>query len=204
MKHLEFKHHPLCSLLLLLACAIAAFADDPRLVLNTGGHTSVINKVIFTRDGKYLISAGDDKVIRVWEVATGRLARTLQGEIGDGSAGKIFAMALSPDERILAVGGWLAGDLPNRHAIRLHDFRTGAVVGLLKGHENVILALAFAPDGRTLVSGSFDHTARVWDLTTRQPAYPPLRGHTGFIYAVAFSPNGKRIVTGSDDATLKL
>jgi len=187
-----------------LAFAVCAFADEPRLALNTGGHTSIIKDVVFTRDGKYLISAGDDKVIRVWEVETGRLARTIQGEIGDGNEGKIFAMALSPDERYLAVGGWLAGEPTNRQAIRLHDFRSGAV-GLLKGHEDVINALAFSPDGRYLVSGSGDRTARVWDLETRPMKQAHLlSGHADAIYAVAFSPDGRRIVTGSDDDTLKL
>ncbi|MBI1764504.1 MAG: WD40 repeat domain-containing protein, partial [Acidobacteria bacterium] len=202
------KHIPLHSFwLLLLAAAVCARADDPRLVLNTGGHTSTIWKVIFTRDGKYLISAGEDKVIRVWDVETGRLARTIQGEIGDGIEGKIYAMALSPDERYLAVGGLLVGDRANASAIRLHNFRTGAVVGtLLKGHDNIILALAFSPDGRYLVSGSGDHTARIWDLVANpiKEAYPPLRGHTKEIYAVAFSPDGKQIATGSYDYTLKL
>src|SRR5689334_5217897 len=164
------KPGPLSSVWLLVlmpALTVGAPADEPRLVLNTGGHTSIINDVIFTRDGKYLISAGDDKVIRVWEVETGRLARTIQGEIGDGNDGKIFAMALSPDERYLAVGGWLVGESVNRQVIRLHDFRSGEVVGLLKGHENVVLALAFSPDGRYLVSGGGDKTARVWDLAAR-------------------------------------
>jgi len=190
---------------LLLAFAVCGFADEPRLALNTGGHTSVINDLIFTRDGKYLISAGDDKVIRVWEVETGRLDRTIQGEIGDGDEGKIYAMALSPNERYLAVGGWLAGDLSNRHAIRLHDFRSGAVVGLLQGHENVILALAFSPDGRYLVSGGGDETARVWDLKARPMKQAHLlSGHTDDIYAVAFSPDGRRIVTGSNDHNIRL
>src|SRR5262245_53187993 len=127
---------------LLFASAVYAFATEPRLALNTGGHTSAISGCIFTRDRKYLISAGVDKVIRVWEVETGRLVRTIQGEIGDGDEGKIYAMTLSQDDRYLAVGGWLTGDLINTRAVRLHDFRSGAVVGLLKGHENVIGALA--------------------------------------------------------------
>jgi WD40 repeat protein len=190
---------------LLFAFAVCAFAAEPRLALNTGGHTSLIKEVIFTRDGKYLISAGHDKVIRVWEVETGRLARTIQGEIGAGNDGMIFAMALSPDDRYLAVGGWLAGGPANRRAIRLHDFRSGEVLGLLKGHESVILDLAFSPDGRYLVSGSADETALVWDLEARPMKLAHfLSGHTNLIYAVAFSPDGRRIVTGSDDDTLKL
>lgn len=200
---MSFK--PILLAILLLIFTSNVVADDPRLVLNTGGHTSLIRKVIFTRDGKYLISAGDDKVIRVWEVGTGRLARTIQGEIDDGDVGKIYAMALSPDERILAVGGWLARERTNRNAIRLHNFLTGEVLNpLLKGHADVITVLAFSPDGHYLVSGSTDGTARVWDLEARKETYPPLRGHTNSIYAVAFSPDNKRIVTSSDDHTLRL
>ena len=79
------------ALMLMLAAAGAA-ADDPRLVIDSGGHTAIIRKIIFTRDGKYLISAGDDKVIRVWDVETGKVARTIQGQIGEGSEGKILVL----------------------------------------------------------------------------------------------------------------
>ena len=60
---------------------------------------------MFTPDGKQLVSAGDDKVIRVWDWQAAKTIRTIRGQVADGPEGKIFAMALSPDGRWLAVGG---------------------------------------------------------------------------------------------------
>lgn len=199
-----FRNLVLCLALLLVPTAVRA-TDDVRLVIDSGGHTALILKVIFTHDGRYLVSAGNDKVIRVWDLATGNTIRTIQGEIGEGEEGKIFAMALSPDNRVLAVGGWLAGTQENRYAIRLHDFSTGEVIALLRGHENVVLSLDFSPDGRYLVSGSADKTVRIWDVARdRMMQAFSLPGHSDRINDVAFSPDGKRIASGSFDKTLIL
>jgi WD40 repeat protein len=110
---------------------------------------------------KYLVSAGDDKVVRIWDIATRKTVRTIRGQIGDGPEGKIHAAALFPNNKYLAVGGWLAGDLRSRHALRLHVFHSGAVIGLLKGHTNVVNSLAFSPDSQHLASGRADHTVRL-------------------------------------------
>ena len=76
----------------------------------------------------------------------------------------------------------------------------------LHGHRGPITALALSPDGRWLVTGSADATARVWDLTAANPAATAieLRGHGGPITALALSPDGRRLVTGSADATARV
>src|SRR5262245_1106321 len=113
----------------LVLCLWAAYvaAEDPRLVIDTGGHQALIRKIMFTSDGKYLVSAGEDKVVRVWDVQTGATVRTIRGQIGDGPSGKLFAAALSRDDRYLAVGGYLTGDEKpkDRDAIRIHNFQNG-------------------------------------------------------------------------------
>ena len=63
--------------------------------------------------------------------------------------------------------------------------------------------LAFRPDGRAVLVGFDDHTARVYGTTSGQPLCPPLR-HQGMVAAVAFSPDGKLAVTGSQDATARI
>ncbi len=73
----------------------------------------------------------------------------------------------------------------------------------LKGHTDDVDAVAFSADGKRIVTGSSDKTAKVWDAQTGQVTLT-LNGHTNFVTAVCFSPDGKRIVTGSWDKTAKV
>ena len=230
---------------LLLSPPARALGAEPQLVIDTGGHKAKIKDVMFTPDGRQLISVSNDKTIRIWDTGSGELLRTLRGQTGAGPEGKLFAGALSPDGRWLAVGGWLPGRPKSRDAIRLIDLKAppGTPVRLLKGHTNAVLSLAFSPDGQRILSGSGDDTARLWDVSTPLDTGPStaleagvstpldtgvstpldtgvstaleaglqtgktlkiLRGHEAPIYAVAFSPDGARLVTGSDDHTLRL
>jgi WD40 repeat protein len=144
--------------------------------------------------------------VRVWDLKTGKTVRTLRGQIGAGDEGKIYAMALSPDERWLAVGGLLTGNSSEKTALRLYNFPTGKLVTLLKGHTNVVAGLAFSPNSRYLVSGqggSSNQVAIIWDIN-KQKQLHILKGHTDRIYASAFTPDSKRVVTGSYDHSLRL
>jgi len=172
--------------------------EEPILVINPQGHSAMIWDVMFTPDGATLISVSDDKTIRLWDVATGDLIKTIRGQIGAGHEGKLFAGALAPDGKVLAVGGY-----PSAWGIRLFNIQSGEQIGLLKGHTNVIHALAFSPDGRRLASGSFDKTVRIWDVS-RQQEFAKLEGHTDSVYGVAFSPDGKKVASASFDGTLRL
>jgi WD40 repeat protein len=73
----------------------------------------------------------------------------------------------------------------------------------LKGHTGWIAALAFSPDGKTLASGSGDHTVNLWDAATGQVKHT-LKGHTDYVAAVAFSKDGALLATGSFDGTAKI
>jgi WD40 repeat protein/serine/threonine protein kinase len=73
----------------------------------------------------------------------------------------------------------------------------------LRGHLAPVVAVAFSPDGQRIVTGSYDHTARVWDAE-QGAELMVLRGHDHEVKAVAFSPDGRLIVTGSADRTVRL
>jgi WD40 repeat protein len=70
-------------------------------------------------------------------------------------------------------------------------------------HQGVVSAVAFSPDGKILLTGSLDSTARLWDAATGRPAGPPLT-HRSTVRAAAFSPNGKTVITASEDNTARL
>jgi WD domain, G-beta repeat len=77
---------------------------------------------------------------------------------------------------------------------------------VLAGHEGEVYAAAISRDNRWLVTGSYDKTARLWDLSAKDPTADPvvLRGHEGEVYAVAISPDNRWLVTGSADNTARL
>ena len=173
--------------------------DKPILVLDAGGHTASVHKVLFTPDGKELITVSNDKTIRIWDAATGEVLRVLRPPIGIGSEGKLYAAALSPDGKTLAVGGFTTDD---RRVVNIYQISlaTGSLERILRGHVNSIAALAFSPDGKRLASGSGDKTARLWNIATGD-CEQSLEGHTKGIYGVAFSPDGQQLATASYDKT---
>ena len=195
-------------LLLGLAFSSVALAADtpekPILVLDSGGHTSIVKKVRFTPDGKELISVSEDKTIRFWDVASGEPTRVLRPPIGPGNEGRLYAAALSPDGRTLAVGGLgLKDALGSIYLISTH---TGRIERVLKGHTRVIISLAFGvpPGGRLLLaSGSGDKTARIWDVAAGV-CQCVLKGHTDRVQGVAFAPDASGLATASFDKTARI
>ena len=73
----------------------------------------------------------------------------------------------------------------------------------LVGHVGLMSGVAFSPDGSRIVSGSWDKTARVWDVATGV-ALATLSGHKSWVNSAAFSPDGNRIVSASWDKTARV
>jgi WD40 repeat protein len=73
----------------------------------------------------------------------------------------------------------------------------------LRGHTMEVTAAGFSPDGRRLVTASYDGTARLWDAATGRELRA-LKGHFGAIFAAAISPDGRRVATGSSDETVRV
>jgi WD40 repeat protein len=71
------------------------------------------------------------------------------------------------------------------------------------GHSGSVYSIAIAPDGKTALSGSWDHTLRLWDLASGREI-KKFEGHSGFVSSVAFAPDGKTALSGSWDGTVRL
>jgi WD40 repeat protein len=69
----------------------------------------------------------------------------------------------------------------------------------LNGHTRAVDSVAFSPDGKTLASGSYDGTIKLWDVATGKEQ-ATLEGHTGELWNVALSPNGKTLAAGAVDS----
>src|SRR5882762_8249678 len=88
-------------------------------------------------------------------------------------------------------------------SIRLRGTQTGNEVSLL-GHKDHVTFVAFSPDGKRVVSASFDYTIRIWNSETGDIILDPLEGHTRSVRSVVFSPDGRRIVSASGDETIRI
>ena len=103
----------------------------------------------------------------------------------------IFAIGLSNNERYLAVGGFL--DKPghgNSGIIRIYNYQSGKLIKILKSHTNVVLDLSFSKDDRFLISGSFDKTAKIWDVKNNFTLYDTLKYDTKQVYATKIIKKG--------------
>jgi WD40 repeat protein len=134
------------------------------------GPASGVGSVAFSADSKRLASAGGDGTVKVWDAATGQLARTLKGYTFVAGS-----MSFSPDNKCLA-----SVDLPGNVTVR--DAATGQEARTLKWHTAAVTSVTFSPDGRHLATSASEdgYGARVWDTATGQEVLT-LKGHTNVV-----------------------
>ena len=177
---------------------------QPLPRLETGMHTAMIRRIATDAAGRWAVTASDDKTARVWEVASGRQMAVLRPPQDVGNEGKLYAVALSPDGAVAAVGGWTGGDWDGQAAIYLFDRASGHLLRSLPGLPNVIFHLAFSPDGRWLAASLgdkngvrlFDARSGVETGSDAEYDYDPYSAH--------FSPDGRRLLTTSDDGQVRV
>lgn len=148
--------------------------------------------------GPLAISSCNDGSIEVCEVANSRLVSILNND----RKGLVLSAAFTPDcSRLLTGGTKFVGDHYDASVrngsfdVRLWNVETGHEMRRFTGHTQPVSAVAFAPDGRTVLSGSHDRTMRLWDSATGRELRR-YTAHAGAVTSVAFLPDGETAVSG--------
>lgn len=162
------------------------------------GHSRAVASVSYRRDGGQILSSSSDGTTRLWSVELGQplLVLTQPGA-------ELASARYSPDETLI-VATELEKDVPSPDGNSLHlwEARSGRPLAGLLGHRQTVRAVAFSPDGSRLLTGSADHTARIFALEKGglAAASPPqVLAHPDEVTDVAFSPDGQRVVTACAD-----
>ena len=139
----------------------------------------------------HIVSGSGDKSIKIWDVETGELVRTLEGHTGI-----VLSVCYSPDNKQIASG---SAD----QSIKIWNAETGKLVRTLDGHTNWVHSVCYSPDDKRIASGSFDQSIKIWDTETGK-LIRTLDGHTDWVRSVCYSPDNKRIASGSADNSIKI
>jgi WD40 repeat protein/uncharacterized caspase-like protein len=172
----------------LLLGAVTGFAQRPELFVQTG-HTRSVSTIALTRDGKVLVTGGNDATIRFWDVVTGRELRRLRLHAID-----VVCVALSHDDKQLA-------SLDSDRNLKIWDVATGEVLHTttLTLSANMVV---FSSDGKSLVvAGKLYSFLGVWDTQTGLELHS-FSGH-GDATNVALSPDGKLVAFTVEDKTIR-
>jgi WD40 repeat protein len=151
------------------------------------GHTGQVWHVAVSPDGKHLLTSGQDKSVRLWDVATGEELKRFN------CAEPVVASAFSPDGTKIFSGG--GPDFTKKGSyLGLWDVGPGKELRRFKGHERQVLSVAFCPNGREAISCSLDGTLRVWNIETGEEVRRIAVYEDG-VRGFALSPDGKQVAT---------
>ena len=190
-------------------------------------HEHAMVNVTVTRDGTKIICSDYDGNIKVWDVESHELVEEWT------HPGRCTKIAISPDDRLIAVGAWTVAiyTMEGRQAnhsiessfevacmcfspdgtklacgtdnIRVYDVDNGTLIFKLECYQNRVLDVLWSCDGSRLFSGWNDKTIRCWNYDTREQIGHPWTGHTDSIRTLSLSPDGSILASASWDKTVR-
>jgi WD40 repeat protein len=155
------------------------------------GHTAPLHALAVSSDGRTLASAGDDHVVKLWDLHTRSVRHTLATH-----ADTVCGLAFSPNGKRLA-------SVSHDGTVVLWDASSGDEIRVLNRGSRSRSRVAFSPDGRTLAAGGEGGAVRMWDVATGKESRS-LPGHAGVVRGVAFSPDGTLLASCGEDRTVRL
>ena len=160
------------------------------LKVNTGASADMLS-VAFSADDR-LVAAGGGFGVGLWEAGTGQLIHSWRGY-------GFRSVAISPDGLFVVAGGSTYDDA-NRQIpdLRMFDAATGEQIRNLNGHVDTINSVEFSLDGRLILSGSLDGSARLWNAATGKEERR-FFGNTSSVESIDVSPSGQSLLIGSAD-----
>lgn len=159
------------------------------------GHRYAVRAIAISPDGETLVSVSSDQTLKVWNLTTGELQRTIALDQSDGIAQTLL---ISPDGQRLATA-------TNRNTIQLWDTQTGQLVRTMIDEaidQRPGMPLAFSPDGQTLATAAPDNRIQLWNARSGARIIT-LQGYTEALQDLAFSPDGQYLAS-SDGQTARL
>jgi WD40 repeat protein len=169
----------------------AAPAATWRCVHTLHEHRDRVQALAFTAGGKQLLSAGGDRVIKLWDIVEGTVIRELGGHTSS-----INEIAVTADGRTLISGS-------RDCSVRLWDLPTGELRQVLTHHKDWVNTVAVSRDSRLLASAGDDHKIAIAAVPTGK-LLACFKAHTRPIHAVAFDPSGKYLASGCDDGVIQI
>ncbi len=154
-------------------------------------HTHAVQTLAWSPDGKYIASAGHDKVIHIWDTTTGEVIHSYHGHTGI-----IWNLAWSPDSRSLISAG--ADEI-----VQIWEATTGYPLTSYTEHRGTIRAVAWSPKASQVASAGDDKTVKVWDLHAAQLLHS-YESHNQSVFCLAWSPDGSYLASGDNDATVRI